>query len=162
MVEMGFEAEIGSVAGQTLTGTAGDDVLTGGAGDDVLAGGAGADTLVGGEGSDTFVFDAPSGGVDIVIDFNAAAGGGDFVELSAAVFGGLTTAAGEGLAASEFAAADGAATLDAGVHVVFDAATGNLFYDADGGDAAGRELVATLQLTNPADAFDFNHVKVGP
>ncbi len=122
-----------------------------------------ADTLAGGEGSDTFVFDAPSSGVDTVIDFNGAASGGDFVELSAAAFSGLTTAAGNGLAAGEFAAADGAATVDAGVHVIYDAATGNLFYDADGGDAAsGRELLATLQLTNPADAFDFNHVKVGP
>jgi len=52
--------------------------------------------------------------------------------------------------------------VGAGVHVIYDSATGNLYYDADGGDAAGRELLATLHLTNPADTFDHNDVKVGP
>jgi Ca2+-binding RTX toxin-like protein len=158
-ITAGYATPLGD---QTLTGTAGNDGLVGGAGNDVLNGGAGNDVLVGGAGSDTFVFDGLSGGADTVIDFNASTSGGDFVELSAAAFGGLTTGAGNGLAAGEFAAADGAARVDAGARVVFDAATGNLYYDADGGDAAGRELVATLQLTNPADAFDFSHIKVGP
>jgi Ca2+-binding RTX toxin-like protein len=152
------------LADQNLVGTAGNDGLVGGAGNDVINGGAGNDVLVGGAGSDTFVFGAPSGAVDTVIDFNASGGAanGDFVELSAAAFGGLTTAPGNGLAASEFAASDGAASVGAGVHVIYDSTTGNLYYDADGGDAAGRELVATLHLTNPADTFDFNDVKVGP
>jgi len=51
--------------------------------------------------------------------------------------------------------------VGAGVHVIYDSATGNLYYDADGLSAANRTLVATLTLTNPADTFDSNDIKVG-
>jgi Ca2+-binding RTX toxin-like protein len=154
------------LADQSLAGTAGDDGLVGGAGNDVINGGAGNDALVGGAGSDTFVFGSASGGVDTVIDFNASgsAASGDFVELSQAAFSGLATAAGSGLAADEFASSNGGGAGDvvgAGVHVIYDSATGNLYYDADGGDAAGRALLATLHLTNPADTFDHNDIKIG-
>jgi hypothetical protein len=155
------------LADQNLVGTAGNDGLVGGAGNDVLNGGAGNDALVGGAGSDTFVFGSASGGVDTVIDFNASgsAASGDFVELSHAAFSGLTSAAGNGLAADEFASSNGGGAGDvvgAGVHVIYDSATGNLYYDADGGDAAGRALLATLHLSNPVDTFDHNDIKVGP
>jgi hypothetical protein len=52
-------------------------------------------------------------------------------------------------------------TVGAGVHVIYDSATGNLFYDSDGSDAANRTLVTTLTLSNPGDTFDSNDIKVG-
>ena len=48
------------------------------------------------------------------------------------------------------------------MHVIYDSATGNLYYDSDGLGAANRTLLATLTLTNPADTFDHNDIKVGP
>jgi Ca2+-binding RTX toxin-like protein len=46
---------LGGAAGDTLTGTSGDDVLTGGPGNDTLNGLDGADTLDSGDGDDTIV-----------------------------------------------------------------------------------------------------------
>ena len=160
-------AYVAPVADQNLAGGTGNDGLVGGAGNDVINGGAGSNTLVGGGGSDTFVFDSASNGVDTVTDFNAsgAAGSGDLIEMSAVAFSGLATSAGSGLSAAEFASSAGggaADTVGAGVHVIYDSATGNLYYDADGGDAANRVLLATLHLTNPADTVDHNDIKVGP
>ena len=51
--------------------------------------------------------------------------------------------------------------VGAGIHVIYDSATGNLYYDSDGGSSANRTLVATLALTNPSDTFDYNDIKVG-
>ncbi|MBS0333849.1 MAG: hypothetical protein JSS35_13865, partial [Proteobacteria bacterium] len=63
----------GGQGADTLHGGQGDDVLTGGDGDDILSGDRGNNTLSGGAGADTFV--APSGGgMDRVLDFNAAEG----------------------------------------------------------------------------------------
>lgn len=63
------------VAGQTITGTAGNDVLVGTAGNDIIDGGWGRDTMTGGDGDDTYYVDTAgdivieqlNGGVDTVI-----------------------------------------------------------------------------------------------
>jgi Ca2+-binding RTX toxin-like protein len=104
--------------------------------------------------------------VDSVTDFNASgsAASGDLVELSLGTFTALSTASGSTLSASEFASMNGGGagdTVGAGVHVIYDSATGNLFYDSDGSDAANRTLVTTLTLGNPGDTFDNNDIKVG-
>jgi len=170
-----FEGVIGTAFTDTLTGSAsadqlrgggGNDVIRGQAGDDRIVGGAGADTMTGGADNDTFVFDTAPNAVATVTDFNASgsAADGDLVELSLAMFTALTTASGNTLAAGEFAASNGGGagdTVGAGVHVIYDSATGNLYYDADGGSAASRTLIATLTLSNPADTFDYNDIKVG-
>jgi Ca2+-binding RTX toxin-like protein len=52
-----------------LVGGEGNDVLSGKEGNDVLYPGLGADTLSGGGGDDIFVYDAESGGKDLIIDF---------------------------------------------------------------------------------------------
>jgi Ca2+-binding RTX toxin-like protein len=76
----------------TLDGGAGDDILVGGAGDDVLLGGDGDDVLVGGPGND--VLDGGAGdnvviagfagaGDFAVAGFDAGAGSGDRVDVSA-------------------------------------------------------------------------------
>ena len=86
------------------------------------------------------------------------------VKEALAAFSGLATTAGNGLASAEFAASNGGGagdTFGAGVHVIYDSATGNLYYDSDGLGAANRTLMATLTLSNPADTFDYNDIKVG-
>jgi VCBS repeat-containing protein len=170
-----FEGVIGTAFGDTLTGSAsndqlrgggGNDVINGLAGDDRIVGGTGADILTGGADNDTFVFDSAPNAVDSVTDFNASgsAASGDLIELSRGTFTALTTASGSTLSAAEFASLDGGGAGDvvgAGVHVIYDSATGNLYYDADGLAAANRTLVATLTLSNPADTFDNNDIKAG-
>jgi len=171
----GFEGVIGTAFADTLTGLAvadelrggaGNDTINGLAGDDRIVGGAGADTLTGGADNDTFVFDTAPNAVDTITDFNASgsAASGDTIELSLAVFTAITTPSGNVLSSSEFASsAEGGVTdvVAAGVRVIYDSVTGNLYYDADGQGAAGRTLVAKLVLTDPADTFDYNDIKLG-
>jgi large repetitive protein len=146
-----------------VIGTSHADNLAGSALADRLAGGGGADTLTGNAGADTFVFHTAPNSVDTITDFSSTEG--DKIELALSLFAGIGSAPGP-LAATDFeSVADGSgasATFAATVNVIYDSATGNLYYDADGGDAAGRELLATLHLTNAADTFDHNDVKVGP
>jgi Ca2+-binding RTX toxin-like protein len=170
-----FEGVIGTAFADTITGSASADQLRGGGGndaidglggDDRIVGGTGADTLTGGADNDTFVFDSAPNAVDFITDFDASgsAASGDLIELSLGVFSALSTASGSTLAATEFASLDGGGAGDAvgsGVHVIYDSATGNLYYDADGLSAANRTLVATLTQSNPADTFDHNDIKVG-
>jgi len=170
-----FEGVIGTAFADAITGSAlndqlrgggGNDVVDGLAGDDRIAGGNGADILTGGADNDTFVFDSAPNAVDSVTDFNASgsAASGDLVELSLGTFTALSSASGSTLSAAEFASSNGGGAGDAvgaGVHVIYDSATGNLYYDADGLSAANRTLVATLTLSNPADTFDSNDIKVG-
>ncbi|MFS2206072.1 VCBS domain-containing protein, partial [Variovorax sp. Varisp36] len=170
-----FEGVIGTAFADTITGSAsndqlrgggGNDVINGLAGDDRIVGGAGADILTGGADNDTFVFDSAPNAVDSITDFDASgsAASGDLIELSRGTFTALTTASGSTLSAAEFASLNGGGAGDvvgAGVHVIYDSATGNLYYDADGLGAANRTLVATLTLSNPADTFDSNDIKVG-
>ena len=156
----------GSTAADVLRGGGGNDIIVGGAGDDRIVGGTGADTLTGGADNDTFVFDSAPNAVDSITDFDASGSvaNGDLIEFSLAAFTGLTTASGSTLAAAEFASSNGGGagdTVGAGVHVIFDSATGNLYYDADGGSAlSGRTLVANITLSNLADTFDQNDIKV--
>ena len=171
----GFEGVIGTAFADTLTGSAGvdqlrggggNDVISGSAGDDRIVGAAGADTLTGGADNDTFVFDSAPNAVDSIADFDASetAASDDSIELSLAIFSGLTTSAGSTLSASEFASSDGGGAGDvvgAGIRVIYDSATGNLYYDTDGGSSGNRTLVADITLTNPSDTFDFNDIRVG-
>ncbi len=143
------EGVIGTAFADTLTGSASADVLRGGggndvisglAGDDRIVGGAGADFLTGGADNDTFVFDSAPNAVDTIADFDASenAASEDFIELSLGTFTGIATAAGNTLSASEFASANGSGADDAvagSVRVIYDTATGNLYYDWDGGTA---------------------------
>jgi Ca2+-binding RTX toxin-like protein len=151
---------------ENLTGSGFSDTLYGNGGVNTLNGGAGADILTGGADSDTFVFDAAPNAVDSITDFDASgsAASGDLVELSLGTFTALSTASGSTLSATEFASLDGGGAGDsvgAGVRVIYDSATGNLYYDADGSSAANRTLVATLTLSNPGDIFDNNDIKAG-
>ncbi len=136
-------ALIGHAGTNTLSGGGGDDgldggkgkdALFGGAGNDTLVGGAGADALTGGAGADTFVIATP-GEADTIADFEA---GIDTIELAGAAF----DAAAGALDPDAFHA--GAAAEDAEDRIVYDQATGQLWFDADGAGAASPVLLAVV------------------
>ncbi len=125
-----------------LKGFNGKDRITGSAGNDTLSGGSGADKLTGGRGADHFVIDvAPNGGknADLITDFSASEG--DRIVFDAPFFT-------EQNFVAVFRLKDkhdihGGAFNSASYRgVVYEAATGRLFYDAHS-DGAG-EKIATL------------------
>ncbi len=134
-----------------LFGRGGNDQLFGGAGNDRLSGGAGQDLLHGGSGADAFVFNlAPNAmNVDRIADFSAA--DQDTITLRQAAYSGITQAG--ALTADAFRAGAGANTAqDADDRVIYDTATGMLWYDADGTGSAEAVAIARL-LGRPELAF---------
>jgi len=121
-----------------LHGGAGQDAIDGGAGDDNLNGGADADYLVGGAGNDYFAFadTLGPGNVDRIADFSH---GADHIALDDAVFTGLAPGS---LPASAFVV--GTAAQDADDRIIYDSATGALYFDADGNGAGAAVQFATL------------------
>ncbi|MFD1704685.1 hypothetical protein ACFSCV_16890 [Methylopila henanensis] len=143
---------VGNALANRITGNGYDNVLFGGAGDDVLLGGGGADRLygglgndilTGGRGADVFVFDTALGptNVDTVSGF---AHGVDKIWLDS---GHPFQAFEKGpLSAEAFA-----------THLVYDQATGNLSYDADGAGSGPAVLFARL---SPGQNVTFDHTDV--
>jgi Ca2+-binding RTX toxin-like protein len=143
----------GNAGGNALTGGVGNDVLRGFAGVDTLTGGVGIDTLIGGAQNDFFVFSAPLNIAhrDVITDFFNVAGNNDTIRLENGVMTQLGAAG--GLVASKFFA--GAAAHDADDRIVYNQATGNLFYDSNGNAAGGSTLLATLTTKPVLTAGDF-------
>ena len=158
----------GNGKANTLSGLGGDDALYGGAGEDTLLGGRGKDwldggyghdTLTGGAGADVFSFGAGfskdegmvSGGMlsassDLVLDFVQ---GEDRIALSLKTFASLAKAGvtvGGALTADLFV--KGAYARDANDYLLYDARTGQLWYDANGNlpenGWTGKRLIATF------------------
>lgn len=133
-----------------LLGLAGNDVLDGGDGDDLLAGGVGLDVLTGGAGSDLFRFDTAlkaKTNLDQITDFVTAV---DCIELENSVFTRLTAAG--PLDARHFATGKAA---DADDYLVYDTATGALYYDADGSGSKAAVQFALLAGAPELAAGDF-------
>lgn len=154
----GNDRLLGGIGNDTLIGGAGADTLKGEAGADTLNGGLGADVLHGGTGVDRFVFDVGAGSAnsDRVLDFKPAT---DKLVLSLGIFTALAAESpGNFLHTANFSAS-GAAT-DADDFIVFNAQTGDLFYDADGNGAASALIFATLTLVGvtPLSAADFQFI----
>lgn len=129
---LSIEAFEGGTGADTILGGAGAESIHGGAaGDDLLQGGGGADSLAGGLGADTFIA-ALTDGNDSITDF---ASGEDMLAFSAAE---------TGLAAGALDAANFALGAAAGAapQFLFDAATGQLSWDADGTGAGAAVLLA--------------------
>lgn len=133
-----------------MLGNKGADVLSGGAGGDTLSGGEGSDTLTGGGGADVFVFDTPLGSsnIDVITDFTV---GEDSLDLAASQFAGLTFGA---LAPEAFTT--GAAATAPDQRIVYDSATGALYFDADGDGAGAQIQFATLTAGLALSAADFH------
>ncbi len=134
--------------GINLTGNEFGQAIYGNAGVNELDGKGGADTLLGGGGADVFLFTTGLGGgnVDQIADFVS---GVDDIYLDDAIF----SAVGRGaLAAGSFAT--GTAATDADDRIIYDPATGNLFYDADGNGAAAAIMFASLGAQTTLFASD--------
>jgi Ca2+-binding RTX toxin-like protein len=142
----------GNSADNILSGGGGGDVLVGNDGNDTLIGGWGQDILTGGTGADRFVINSINDfgtDVDTFTDFTP---GADLIALSngSDVFGTLTEGA---LPASAFVT--GTAAQDADDRIIYDPATGRLYYDADGNGAGAAIHFATLSGNPTITASDF-------
>jgi Ca2+-binding RTX toxin-like protein len=141
----------GKKGNDKLNGLGGNDTLIGGAGKDSLTGGAGRDRLDGGRDADRFVFSAKLdvGGIDTIVKFKHDE---DKLALENKVFkaiGGL-------LSADEFYAKAGAVKAhDKSDHVIYNKASGDLYYDKDGKGGAAAVLFATLSNKPTLDHGDF-------
>lgn len=122
--------------------------LTGNSMANTLNGKAGNDTLTGGLGNDIFRFDtvlSSTTNVDVIQDFVV---GQDRISLENAVF--------EGLARGKLKTANfvlGTAAADANDYIIYDTATGNLLYDADGAGGGSAQQFATLVGVDEAPAL---------
>ncbi len=131
----------GNALRQTISGNAGANRLDGKGGNDVLTGGAGADS---------FQFStALAGNIDTITDFNVAA---DTIRLQDAVFTGLSLGT---LTAAAFRLNDTGQAGDASDRIIYEADTGNLYFDADGTGATARVQFAVLDTGLGLTASDF-------
>jgi Ca2+-binding RTX toxin-like protein len=132
------DAGFGSI---DLTGNASSQEIRGNAGNNMIAGGLGNDILTGLFGEDAFIFNTAlgAGNVDSITDYSVAQ---DQIRLDNATFTNLFATEGNWLTADEFRI--GAAAADANDRIVYNSATGALFYDADGSGAGAAVQFATL------------------
>jgi hypothetical protein len=129
---------VGSTGANTIKGYIGNDTLSGGAGNDTLYGEAGIDRLTGGAGKDNFVFNvAPTlANRDTITDFSHH---DDTIKLSHSFFKGMGT----GPLKSTFFFA-GTHAHDADDHIIYNKASGALYYDSDGDGAHAQVLFAVV------------------
>ena len=132
-----------------LIGFGGNDTLNGGDGNDLLQGGIGSDQLSGGAGADQFRFDTSIlyGDFDSISDFKL---GVDQIQLAIAIFSGLDLGA---LSASAFVS--GTSAQDSNDRIIYDAATGSIYYDADGNGAGAAIKFASVTPLTPIDETAF-------
>ena len=140
---------LGNDSGNIFRGLGGADLLDGGGGNDRLSGGIGADRLRGGDGADAFVFDTARGGeYDSLPDF---APEDDVIRLDRAIFDELSRAG--RITNAEFAL--GRSAADASDRIIYDAASGKIFYDADGLGGAAARLFAVVRPGTELTPADF-------
>lgn len=143
---------LGSSFGDALAGDNQNNVIDGGAGNDFLRGYDGKDTLIGGAGRDSFVFNSSpnsSTNFDRITDFNVA---DDTIVLEARIFSALATGALAANALKDIALG----AKDADDRIIYNSATGILYYDADGsGTAFGNAKFAVLTGSPAITAADF-------
>jgi len=141
-------SDVGSA--YTLRGNEFGQIVAGNNAGNVLDGRGGNDVLVGLGGNDTFAFTTALDGtnnVDTVRDF---ASGSDKVGLASDVFAAVTDG---GIVAGEFVI--GTAAADADDRLVYDQATGRLFFDADGNGSGAAVLFAQFGAGTVLAASDF-------
>ncbi len=132
------------------TGNAVANVIVGNSGSNTINGRLSNDVLTGGAGADFFVFDSALGAsnIDTISDFLVVDDTMRLENTGAGLFNALTPVG--TLAASAFWV--GSAAHLASDRIIYDSATGGLFYDADGTGAAAAVRFATvgtgLGLTN--------------
>ncbi|WP_414471130.1 cadherin domain-containing protein [Microvirga sp. M2] len=151
-----------------LRGGAGDDTLNGSIGNDTLSGGGGSDRLNGGAGDDAFRFDAAITNLntDKIVQFDLKDPGnpavnGDRIELAQTRFTGITAAdVDNGILKASVFHAGTLATAQANHRIVYNQATGEIWYDRDGfGVGVAANLIATIiSPTKPALTNEYFHL----
>lgn len=144
----GNDILIGGSGVDLLDGGTGNDTVSGGSGSDIVHGGKGNDVLTGGKGKDLFWFETAlnrKSNVDLITDFYVK---DDTVALYSRIF----KKAGPSDSILKAAAfRKGAKALDASDRIIYDKATGALYYDPDGTGKAAQvqfaQLKANLALT---------------
>jgi serralysin len=147
----GHNVLTGNSAANTLTGESGNDTIRGGTGDDRIFGGRGNDSLRGEGGTDRFYFDTPlnaSTNVDDLVNFTPA---DDWILLEQDIFSGIASSG--VLSASAFRL--GTTAQDASDRILYDQATGRIFYDPDGAGGAAAILFATVNDGTAVTNADF-------
>jgi Ca2+-binding RTX toxin-like protein len=132
-----------------LTGNSSGNAIIGNDGDNVLNGGGGNDELTGELGQDSFLFDTAlnaATNVDAVSDFVVA---DDTIVLENTIFGAF--AAGD-LAEERFVTG---APQQANDNIIYDPATGALYYDSDGNGAAAAIQFAQVGAGTALTHLDF-------
>lgn len=135
----GNDTITGGARNDFLVGGAGDDALRGRGGNDTFIGGAGNDMLAGGDGMDAFIFNSAlneATNVDDIQNFNRT---DDIIRLDDMVFIGLTPGPLDPEAFARFSE-----TPEADDRIIYDRSTGELFFDANGGDRGDAVLFADL------------------
>ena len=149
----GIEAISTAVQARTeaidLTGNEVAQTVVGNFGTNILDGRGGNDTLVGLAGPDTFAFTTAlgTGNVDTIQDFVS---GSDRIGLASDVFAAVTAG---GITAGEFVT--GTAATSAESRLLYDQASGRLFYDADANGAGAAVLFAQLAPNTALAVSDF-------
>lgn len=147
----GSDTIFGNGAANKIYGMRGSDTLYGGDGNDTLSGGAGNDTLRGGSGADVFLFDRAlnaATNVDIIGDFSHVS---DTFWLDSSIFAGLSLGT---LDTSVFYSI-GSGTEDALDRIIYDSASGFLYFDADGSLSA-FDAIQFATLTGSPDNLSFD------
>ncbi len=144
----------GLAGNDSLKGLGENDALDGGGGDDRLHGGLGNDQLTGGLGADNFIYNTNAAfatsavGVDTITDFTIAQG--DKIVLDKTTFTSISSMAGTGFSiANEFAqVTTEALAATSAADIVYNTATGGLFYNPNGAAAGFGTGSKFLTLTN--------------
>ncbi|HTV71561.1 MAG TPA: calcium-binding protein [Rhizobiaceae bacterium] len=141
----------GGAGNDTVTGGAGDDRLYGDANNDKLNGGVGTDRLWGGANADTFIFNvAPTiANCDFIYDFNRV---DDTIQLENAVFKQIGAVG--PLKATAFKLST--QVKDADDRIIYNRATGQIFYDADGSGPIAPANFVSLTTKPLITAADFH------
>jgi subtilisin-like proprotein convertase family protein/methionine-rich copper-binding protein CopC len=151
--EISLNIITGTSRGDRLTGSSGSDRLEGLAGSDTLNGKLGADVLVGGLGKDIFAFDTTlsAGNIDVIEGFNVR---DDTIRMENAIFTSLLRTG--ALASNFFRANEGGIAMDADDYILFDTASGMVYYDADGSGLGEAVHFATLtEIVGTVTRADF-------
>ena len=130
----------GGAGEDRIFGRDGNDRLEGQDGDDLIDGGLGNDKLNGGAGADSFLFATPldaTTNLDMITDYAVS---DDTIWLDNAVFTALTSTG--TLAVGNFTV--GPAAADADDFIIYNQATGTLYYDADGSGAGAQVRFVAL------------------
>ena len=142
---------------ENITGSSYDDNLTGDSAANTLKGGLGNDVLTGGGGKDCFDFTSALStltNVDTITDFTI---GSDKIRLDNSIMNKLQTTAGMLSKASYWEGAGITKGHDADDRILYDTASGKLYYDADGSGSIAAVQIALIGTSSHAnlDYTDF-------